>query len=204
MFFPILSAVADNDCLDYKITPRIDIETYQWKKNISQPDDYMTEHGHVQTSLIQESGVNVKLVSVKGGWCVVLESVDTKIGYKEFNVEVDKKYKPDSCFYDAILAHEDKHINVHLDVLDNHKKALYDTIYGASDSIMPIFIDDIENVSDAIDNIGNQLRTHPDVVLIMQKINSDIDIQNSKVDLDEDGAQIQKCLDDVLSQKNKD
>ncbi len=199
MFMPILSAVADNDCLSYKITPRIDIVTYDPIKKISQPDDYMTEHGHVQTSLLQENGINVKVVSVKGGWCVVLESVDTKIGYKEFDVRVDKKYKKGSCFYNAVLAHEDKHINVHLSVLDDYKKNLYDTLYGAANSIMPVFVDDIERVNDVIDDIGNQLNTHPDVVLILQKINSDLDIQNSKVDLDEDGSAMQKCLNEVLA-----
>jgi len=198
MFLPVLSAFANDDCLGHKITPRIDIATYNPTKKISQPDDYMTEHGHVQTSLIQENGINVRVVSVKGGWCVVLESVDTKIGYKEFDVRVDKKYKRGSCFYNAVLAHEDKHINVHLSVLDEYKKNLYDTIYGAANSIMPVFVDDIEKVNDVIDDIGNQLNTHPDVVLVLQKINSDLDIQNSKVDLDEDGAAMQKCLDEVL------
>lgn len=201
MFLPVLSAFADNNCLEHKITPRIDIANYDWVKKISQPDDYMTEHGHVQTSLIQENGINVKLISVKGGWCVVLESVDTKIGYKEFDVKVDKKYKKDSCFYNAVLTHEDKHINVHLSVLDNYKKNLFDTLYGAANSIMPVFIDDIETVDNVIDDIGHQLSSHPDVVLILQKINSDLDIQNAKVDLDEDGRDMQKCLDNVLDKK---
>ncbi|MDE6250922.1 MAG: hypothetical protein K2M34_04820 [Alphaproteobacteria bacterium] len=198
---PILSAGAYNDCLNYKITPRIDIATYEWEKSVSQPDDYMNEHGHVQTSLIQENGINVKLFSVIGGWCVVLDSVDTKIGYKKFDVKVDKKYKPNSCFYNAVLAHEDKHINVHLSVLENHKKALHDTLYGAANSIMPIFIEDIETVDNVINDIGHQLNKHPDVVLILQKMNSDLDIQNSKVDLDESGADMKKCLDEVLDKK---
>lgn len=200
-FLPVLSAFADDVCLNHKITPRIDVTTFEWEKKISQPDDYMTEHGHVQTSLLQENGINVNVVSVKGGWCVILTSVDTKIGYKEFNVNVDKKYKKDSCFYNAVLAHEDKHINVHLSVLDNYKKNLYDTLYGAANSVMPVFIGDIETVDDVIDDFSRQLNTHPDIVLILQKINSDLEIQNSKVDLDEDGADMQKCLNDVL---NKD
>lgn len=200
-FLPILSALADDACLNHKITPRIDVATFEWVKKISQPDDFMTEHGHVQTSLLQENGINVNVASVRGGWCVILTSVDTKIGYKEFDVNVDKKYKKDSCFYNAVLAHEDKHINVHLSVLDEYKKELYDTLYGAANSVMPVFIGDIENVDNVIDDFSRQLNSHPDVVLILQKINSELEIQNAKVDLDETGADMQKCLNDALNKK---
>lgn len=201
VWLSISSLFANDDCLQHKVNPRVDLTTFEWIKKISQPDDYMDEHGHVQTSLLQENGINVNVLSVKGGWCIILTSVDTKIGYKEFDVKVDKKYKKNSCFYNAVLKHEDKHINVHLSVLDNNKKNLYDTLYGAANSIMPVFIRDIETANDVIDDFGKQLNSHPDVVLALQKINSDLDIQNTKVDLDESGADMQQCLKDALSNK---
>lgn len=197
ILLPVCGALAD-DCIEYKVRPRVDIATYDAQIKISQPENFLEEHGHVQTSLRQESAINVSIQSVHGGWCVILTSVDTKIGYEEFDVKVDKKYKPDSCFYNAVLAHEKKHINTYKSVLDNHKKDLHDTFYSAADSIMPVFIDDIENINDVVDNIGNQLNTHPDVVLIVQKINGELEIKNKKIDADEDGADMNKCLTDIL------
>ena len=41
---------------------------------------------------------------------------------------------------------------------------------------MPVFIGDIETVDDVIDDFSRQLNTHPDIVLILQKINSNYKI----------------------------
>ena len=90
--------------------------------------------------------------------------------------------------------HEKKHIKQYLSVINDFKKELQDSIFSASDSIMPIFIKSKNDISLAIDKMNQELQSHPDLILIKQKIKAAEEIRNKKVDQNNNKSELEKCF----------
>lgn len=183
------------DCMDFKINPSINISKPDWKKTVVQPREPMNLwHGNVLATLVDIYDLTVDAKNVKDGICVFLNNVDATIGYNDFVVQIDIRHTPDTCAYNAVLDHEDKHIDTYLNVIDDFNAELNDAVKTAADSVMPVFVKNTDEINLAIDMINQELQKHPDLILIKQKINAAQEIRNKQVDQQEDGQGLAKCF----------
>ncbi|MBO7645220.1 MAG: hypothetical protein J6S57_02865, partial [Alphaproteobacteria bacterium] len=99
-----------------------------------------------------------------------------------------------SCSYSAILNHEKKHIDAYLSVIKDMNSDIKDSVYNAANSVMPIFVDSRDEIDTVIEKMNYQIQSHPDVILIKQKINAAQEIRNKRVDQNEDNHELKICL----------
>lgn len=184
-----------NECLSYKIKPKINIDIPDYTIEIVQPRQPMDLlHGNVAATLVNNYDIVANITSVDDGYCVGLKSIDATIGYSDFMIKIDKRHKPQTCSYNAILNHENKHIDAYLSVIDDYKYELHDALYSASDSIIPIFVKKQSDIENAVEKLNDELQSHPNIVLIIQKIHADEEIKNKNIDRQEDYSELKKCL----------
>ena len=105
------------------------------------------------------------------------------------------RHVPNSCAYNAVLAHEQKHINTYLSVIDDFKADLQQSIFSAADSVMPVFVKEKDDFDRAVDMLNDELQSHPDLILVKQKIKAAEEIRNKDIDKQEDGRQLSVCFE---------
>lgn len=194
MFFSA-AAMAD-DCLSYKITPNVDLTVPQWTKQVVQPLQEMDFfHGNVVATMVDNYDIVADITNIEDGYCVALKSVNAMVGYSDFLVQIDIRHAPDTCSYNAILAHEDEHIRAYLSVMDDNRKNLQSAIYNAANSITPIFVYNQSDIDAAINELNAELQAHPDLILAKQKIKAAEEIRNKRVDQHDTGESLRKCFE---------
>ena len=192
--YPLL-LIAD-DCLDYKLSPKIKIETPTWQKSVVQPLEKMDVlHGNVIATMVDNYEITTDITSIEDGFCVALKRVDATIGYSDFLVQIDLSHKPNTCSYNAVLSHEDEHIRAYLSVFEDNKKMVEKSIKSASESITPIFVKNQSDIESAIDKLNNELQNHPDIVLLMQHLKAEEEIRNKRIDQNDTGETLKKCFE---------
>lgn len=199
LFFVMLSPVpvAAADCMGFKINPIVNIFNPDWKKVVVQPKKKMDLwHGNVIATLVDSYDITVDVKQVENGFCVFLKNVDATIGYNNFTVQIDIRHTPDTCAYNAILEHEDKHIKTYQNVITEFNNDLKNSVFQAADSVMPVFVNRKDDIITAIDLINQELQKHPDLILIKQKINAAQEIKNKQIDQQEDSFELKKCYQD--------
>ena len=195
IFLSVFQANAMDECLDYKLSPKITVKQPMWEKNVIQPLEHTDDlHGDVIATLVNEFEITADITSIEDGFCVALKNVDAIIGYSDFMVQIDVFYKPDTCAYNAILQHEDEHIRAYLSVIEDNDKLLKKSIKSAAESVIPLFVKDAQDIEAAIDSLNEQLQNHPDIILLKQRIKVDEEIRNKYVDLNNSGEALKKCL----------
>ena len=152
-------------------------------------------HGNVIATMVDNYDIVADITNIEDGFCVTLKSVYATAGYSDFLVQIDIRNKPDSCSYNAVLAHEDEHIRAYLSVMDDYKKEFMDALYSAADSITPIFVYNESDIDDAINELNAELQAHPDLILVKQKIKAAEEIRNKRVDQHDTGQSLQKCFE---------
>ena len=189
-------AWAGDDCLAYKLNPRVDLETPIWSKEVVQPLRHMDLlHGNVVATMVDNYDIVADITNIEDGYCVALKSVYAVVGYSDFLVQIDIRHKPNTCSYNAILSHEDEHIRAYLSVMDDFKKEFTDSIYVAADSIPPVFVRNTSDIDAAITELNTELQAHPDVILVKQKIKAAEEIRNKRVDAHDTGETLRKCFE---------
>ncbi len=189
------SVAIANDCVSYKMTPKITILTPSWTKEVVQPLEPMDLwHGNVIATMVDNYDIVADITSIEDGFCVGVKQVDAEIGYSNFLVQVDIRHIPNTCSYDAVLLHEDQHIREYLSVIDDFKVGLHNALYSAADSVMPIFVSNTDEIDDAIEQLNNKIQSHPEMVIIKQKIKAEEEIRNKRIDKNDSGAALKKCI----------
>ena len=190
------SKIANADeCANYKITPKITIDIPEWTVNVVQPNKPMNLlHGNVVATLVNNYDIIADITSIEDGYCIGLKAVEAKIGYTDFLIKIDNRHHPKTCSYKAILAHENKHIEAYLSVIDDYEKELYESLYSAANSIMPIYVKNQSDIYKTIDKLNDELQQHPDIVLLIQKIHAAEEIKNKSIDQKEDYSDLKKCI----------
>ncbi len=195
LFILIPNITFADDCLDYKLAPKITIKSPTWTKSVVQPLKSMDVlHGDVIATLVDEFEITTDLTSIEDGFCVALKNIDVTIGYSDFLVQIDKSHKVNTCSYNAILQHEDEHIRAYLSVIEDNQEMFKKSIENAADSIVPIFIKNEKDIEYAIDKLNNELQNHPDIILLKQQIRADEEIRNKYVDINDTGETLRKCF----------
>ena len=196
VIFVSVSAFADDDCVSYKLTPRVDLEFPTWSKEVVQPLRHMDLlHGNVVATMVDNYDIVADITNIEDGYCVALKSVYATVGYSDFLVQIDIRHQPNTCSYNAILSHEDEHIRAYLSVMDDNRKDLQDSIYRAANSIPPIFVRSINDIDAAINELNAELQAHPDLILAKQKIKAAEEIRNKRVDQHDTGQTLRKCFE---------
>ncbi|NMA32916.1 MAG: hypothetical protein GX944_03235 [Alphaproteobacteria bacterium] len=183
-----------NDCLQHKTSPQVKIINTEWKQRVVQSEQPIDSlHGVVIASFDEEYDLQVSAIPVKSGYCVVLNGLNATIGYTDFLINIDNSYNIDSCEYKIILEHEQEHISAYLQAFDEELENMKKSIQFASNSIMPIFVPSLDGVSSALDKMQQEFQSHPDVILMKQKLDAQQEILNKKVDQRDDGKRINLC-----------
>lgn len=185
-----------NECVSYKITPKITISNPSWTKEVVQPLEPMDLwHGNVIATMVDNYDIVADITSIEDGFCVGIKQVDAEIGYSEFLVQVDIRHTPNTCSYDAVLMHEDQHIREYLSVIDDYKQSLHNALYSAADSVMPIFVNDASDVELAVEELNNKIQSFPELILVKQKIKADEEIRNKRIDKTNNSTMLKKCFE---------
>lgn len=188
------SSFAD-DCLQYKLDPKIEIVTPSWSKEVVQPLKPMDLlHGDVVATLVENYEIIGDTTSIEDGFCISLKAVKATVGYDDFLVKIDSSHIPESCAYNAVLAHEDEHIRAYLSVIDDYHKKIQDSVYSAANSITPIFVSDESQIDKALDVLNKKLQEHPESILMNQKIQAEQEIRNKRVDQNDKSDRIKQCM----------
>lgn len=194
IFSFISNAYSMDDCLTYKLTPKISMHTPTWQKSVVQPLKKMDVlHGEVIATMVNNYEITTDITSIEDGFCVALKKIDATIGYSDFLVQIDISYKKNTCPYDAILQHEDEHIRAYLSVIDDNKQMMKQSIFLAADSITPIFVKNKQDIENAIDELNNKVQNHPEIILLNQQLKADEEIRNKNVDLNDNYDTLKKC-----------
>ena len=184
-----------NECILYKIKPKITINIPEYTYDVIQPRQTMNLlHGNVVATLVNNYDIVADITSVEDGYCVGLKAINATIGYNDFLVKIDKRHKLHSCSFNAILAHENMHIDAYLSVIDDYKTELYNSLYSAADSVMPIFVEKQSELNNVVEKLNNELQSHPDIILMIQKIHAAEEIKNKTIDQNEDYSTLKKCM----------
>jgi len=182
------------DCLEFKISPSVKITVPEYTKKITQPDEELDKmHGNVVATFEESYELSAASAPFGAGYCVVLKGVNANIGYTDFLVKIDKSNIPDSCEYNMVAKHEQKHIDAYLSALDDGKKDISTSISNAADSVMPVFVKSLDGVNAALDKMQSELQTNPNIVLIRQKIDAETELRNKKIDTSGDALRMLKC-----------
>lgn len=199
VFFIILfcSPLLADDCIEYKKKPNIHLNTPEYNINIEQPDTEMdlSLHGQVLASMVFGNSISVDIVFIKKGFCISLDKVEMDFGYQDFNVQIDKNYTPGTCAYDAVMKHEQKHIDTYLSVMNDYRAELEKAAFTAADSVMPVLVKTKSEINNVVEKFNEDFQNHPDLILVKQKIMAEQEIRNNKVDQIEDGADLMKCFE---------
>lgn len=187
--------VLAGNCIEYKTTPRIIINAPSWTKQVVQPNTPMDLwHGNVIATLSDNYDIITDVKPTDDGFCVVLKEVNSVIGYNNFLVNIDIRHAPNTCAYNAILSHEEQHINAYLSVINDFNKDLHQSLYSAANSIMPIFVKSKSDVDSVLEQINIQLQSHPELILVKQKIKAAEEIRNKRIDQEHTGDELKKCF----------
>jgi carboxypeptidase C (cathepsin A) len=192
-FFPLI--INASDCLQYKVSPTIDIEIPKSSVSVTQPEKKMDLlHGDVVSTLSEEYEIGYEIHHINDGLCLCVKSVKAIVGYTNFVVQIDKSHEPNSCQFNAVKEHEYEHINAHLSVIDDEKEEIRQTVSDAANSVMPIFIEDKKDLDTAMNDLEKSLQGQPQIGLMRKKIYAEQEIRNKKVDINDRGERIQKCF----------
>ena len=74
------------------------------------------------------------------------------------------------------------------------KSDIKDSVFNAANSVMPVFVRSRQDIESVIENMNYEIQSHPDVVLIKQKINAAQEIRNKRVDQNEDNSELKECF----------
>ena len=108
-------------------------------------------------------------------------------------VKIDKSHEINSCSYNAVLKHEEKHIDAYLSILTDMEIDIKNSVFNAMNSVMPICAPDMESIDSLLDDLYKKLENHPELVLLHQKIHAAQEIRNKRIDQDEDNHELKMC-----------
>lgn len=181
-------------CLSYKITPSVNMTEPEYQTNIVVSETLQENlHGHVSANLINNYELVLDIYPKDNGFCVVLKKIDAIFGFNKFDVEIGDEHQPNSCTYNAVLNHEKKHIETYLGIMDEFKSEIQQSLFSAADSIMPIFIKSESDIDMVFEELNQEFRAHPDLLLVAQKVNAAQEIRNKQIDHNENNAELYSC-----------
>lgn len=203
VFIPFYT-FADDVCSKYKFDVDVNVKnTTEYKAVIKQSSENMVGRmGETVYQTTYSSKLLLINIPVKNGFCASLRSVDIDINVPEFIININKRLKPNTCAYDIVLSHEQDHINVNKDIINNNLDNIKKSIISAVNTINPVFITDVKDAEKIQKEIQEKIESFNDVKNIQQKIKNEIYKNNEDIDTRGDSFKVWKCEDFYKEMKN--
>ena len=121
LFLSMPITLAFAQCSAYQKTPTVQVNFnygkvyYDNTKSSNQFPalPYNTTMGLTSAQLVnQVTATSFNIPQRNGTVCIGLDSITVNIGYPKIDAYIDKKYRPGSCNYKVIKAHENYHVRV--------------------------------------------------------------------------------------------
>lgn len=119
-------------------------------------------------------------------YCARVTAVDAELGYDDLRVYIARKFRPGSCAYDSINAHELTHVAVFRDALDRFYPRLQHRLQRAAQSLDPVRSSSPDLAADYL-----RQRLSAAVQPLFLEMNRDLDRANARLDTPERYAQEQ-------------
>jgi hypothetical protein len=114
--------------------------------------------------------------SPKSGRCTALSEVTARFAIPTATVRIDRRYRPDSCEYSAVLEHEQEHVRVARETLDRWgdriRQQLESAVTSWRDRWLPAAVE--WEIKAAIDQA---------IAGIVRQIQTDADRQHAAIDM---------------------
>ena len=110
-------------------------------------------------------------------FCVGLQTVSSRIGYRLFNVYVAREFRPGSCEYRTTMAHELNHVAIYRDQLRQYDPHFERRIKGVSAGLRPVLSNSVKS--------GHTFflkRINSEVKILFTQLNKETDILQGRLD----------------------
>ena len=194
-----LSAANNDLCADYKKTPKVVLQKAEPKTIIKKSDgDIWPEAGFVNVKPFGTFSPQINSAYNSKYFCVYLESVDATVGFEDFEITIDEKYEKGSCEYNAVLEHENQHIKDSKKALDKVFPEIEDALKNVADSIMPIYVEDVDALPYAVDQIMEQINNDKRLKELVDEFKEQESRDAHALD-DTPDTQLMKCVQDKVN-----
>ncbi len=145
-------------CDEYKHDVKINLERAKSDFNIVPSDrDLWPVGGFIKVVPFYQLKPEIGYMFNGKYYCVFLNSVDATVGFRDFEIVIDKKYKSGSCEYDAVLGHEKHHMADAIHALDLVFDDVAAGLQNAANEIEPIYVENTDDVPYKFEEIQNKL-----------------------------------------------
>lgn len=185
-------------CDEYKKDVDLDLSKSTWKTNIKPSDtDLWPKGGFVEIQPFNTVEPKIGYAFNGKYYCVFLDSVKVVVGFKDFEITIDKKYKKDSCEYNAVLEHENHHIDDSVKALDKVYSELKPVLKDVVNSVEPIYVEDADEVPYVFEKIEDKIMHDKKIKKLVDEFqeqqSNDADALDEKPD-----EKLQKCTKDKI------
>ena len=187
------------DCSQYKYDPDIDIKITVNDAKIKKSDENLSgKLGFCAPVILYGWSARTVFIPVHGGYCVSLRGLDIDIS-EDFDITIDKRLKENSCAYNLVLKHEQDHMNVYKNTIQDNFDFIKNSVLKGVKDIEPEFIKNIDENPD----FNKKINDNDFVKKIKTDIMNKIKAENEKIDERGDTYYIWKCDDFYKEVKNE-
>ncbi len=121
---------------------------------------------------------NVTVRPFRGDWyCARAAMVEVTVGYPDFVVYVDRKYRPDTCEHRAVVDHEYAHIAIYRGILERFAPWVRDRLADAVRRLGPVVVASRAQAADLV-----QDRLSEKITPILDKLHEATEAANARID----------------------
>jgi hypothetical protein len=116
----------------------------------------------------------------------MISKIDIYFGLSKIDVLIFDKYNKDSCEYNVIKDHENKHVKTYQKVLKYYSEEIGRTIYSRVKNKKPILITDVDNIKSISENyvldVKDFITSDENLNRIEDKMMQEIEYENGLLD----------------------
>lgn len=134
--------------------------------------------GLTQTDFKYSLKTSARFKKIAGGrFCAYPVSYELTIGYADFLVYIDRRYRPGSCEYRAILKHENAHVAIYKNYLKRYLPYIKKQVWDSALRVRPVEVSTPDLGTKYIQE-QVQRRIRP----LILKLNREADQSNARID----------------------
>jgi len=131
------------------------------------------------------------MIPVKGGgYCAQPVSYDLSVGFSDFQVHIDRKYKRGSCEFAAIRDHEITHVTLFRSNLSRYLPLIKRQARAAATAVKSVAVNDPDS---GAQNLQDQMQRR--MGPLIKKLNRDANTANARIDTAKSYRNVQMLCD---------
>ena len=127
---------------------------------------------------------------INEGVCAILSNINFVIGYKNIEVLIDDKYKPNTCEYNAIKEHEQGHIDIYKSELKYYGNLILKELRRIAGDVGPMFFDEKISEKKLGDKIQKTVFENKNIGIIKSKLAKALINKNKDYDSSEEYSRV--------------